>query len=399
MKTPVLHLLKDQERRLLAGHCWVYSNEVDVQSTPLKDFEPGATATIVSHSGRWLGFGHVNPRSLICARLISREPSRPPGSALWIERIKAALALRERLYPDPFYRLVHGEGDGLPGLVVDRYADLLVMQISTAGMERERAGIVTALEQVVRPRAILMRNDIAVRDLEGLEQSVEPLLGNVPETLDLSERGVRYLVSPQTGQKTGWFFDQAENRDRLRRFGPAKRVLDVCCYTGAWGLQAAALGAEQVTCVDNSQTALDRLLENAERNQVANRIHPLRGEAFTTLRSLREAGESFDLVILDPPAFIKRRKDLREGTLAYQRLNRLGLEVLAPGGLLATSSCSFHLSAEALLGCVQAAARRTGRGLQLLASGQQGPDHPIHPAIPETAYLKHFVLRALPFPF
>lgn len=395
MNLAALRLLKDQERRLLAGHCWIYSNEVDTRATPLKGLTPGQPVAILSHGDRWLGYAHANPHSLICARLISRDRSKPPSPALWLQRLRTALSLRERLYPQPFYRLVFGESDGLPGLVVDRYDDLLAVQLTTAGMEQERAALLTALEQVLRPRTIVLRNDIAVRALEGLDQGIETVLGTAPATLELAERGTRFLVSPLEGQKTGWFYDQAENRARLPRFGLRGRVLDVCSYIGAWGVAAAVQGADAVTCIDSSGASLERLMENATRNGVAERVRPLAGDAFEVLRRLREAGERFDLVILDPPAFIKRRKDLHEGALAYRRLNRLGIELVEPGGLLVTSSCSFHLDRDAFLTAIQQAARRAGRTLQLLAAGQQGPDHPIHPAIPETAYLKTFIGRVI----
>ena len=239
MNTPELRLLKDQERRLLAGHCWIYSNEVNTQATPLKAFEPGQAVQVIGHSGRWLGHAYVNPHSLICARLVSRNVAHPLSPSLWVRRIHAALELRERLYAEPFYRLVFGESDGLPGLVVDRYGDLLAVQITTAGMERARGEVLAALEQVLRPKVIVLRNDTSSRELEGLPQGVETILGTAPETLELIEHGTSFLVSPLTGQKTGWFYDQAENRGRLARFGGPRRVLDVCSYIGAWGVQAA----------------------------------------------------------------------------------------------------------------------------------------------------------------
>ena len=393
--TPLL-LRKDQERRLIAGHCWIYSNEVDTAATPLRDLAPGQPVAILSDHERWIGHGYVNPHSLICARLVSRERSRPLSPALWVARLHQALALRERLYKRPFYRLVFGESDGLPGLIVDRYDDLLVVQLTTAGMERARGEILAALEQVLRPRSILLRNDTAVRELEGLDQAVEVVLGDPPDPLPLIEQELEFLVSPLTGQKTGWFFDQAENRARLGRFGVGERVLDVCSYIGAWGLRAAALGARELTCVDSSHAALERVAENAARNRLGERVHPLQGDAFDVLRGFKDEGRRFDTLILDPPAFIKRRKDEKEGTQAYSRLNRLGIELLEPGGLLVTSSCSFHMGRDAFLRTVQSAARRAGRSLQLLEAGQQGPDHPVHPAIPETAYLKTLFLRVLP---
>ena len=396
MKPRPLLLRKDQERRLLAGHCWIYSNEVDTAATPLKDLEPGQAVDILSDHERWIGHGYVNPHSLICARVVSRERNHPLSPALWVARIRDALALRERLYRQPFYRLVFGESDGLPGLIVDRYGDLLAVQLTTAGMERVRGEVLAALEQVLRPRTIVLRNDTSVRELEGLPQAVETVLGDAGDGSILTEHDLDFLVSPLDGQKTGWFYDQAENRGRLARFGVGERVLDVCSFVGAWGLRAAALGAGQVACVDSSQSALDRVADNARRNELQGRVGTLHGDAFEVLRALRDQGRVFDTVILDPPAFIKRRKDEKEGTQAYARLNRLGIELLAPGGLLVTSSCSFHMGRDAFLRTVQQAGRRAGRFLQLLETGQQGPDHPVHPAIPETAYLKTLFLRVLP---
>jgi 23S rRNA (cytosine1962-C5)-methyltransferase len=394
-----IQLKKDQERRLLAGHDWVYSNEIETQATPLKPLEPGQPVEVFSKRGRWLGYGYANPHSLIAVRMTSREPEHPLSASVFAERIHRALALREGLYVTPFYRLVHGEGDALPGVIVDRYGDLLVAQISTAGMERERGNLLTALEQVVRPRRILLRNYIEARAHEGLEQGVEWVLGEDPGEIELSESGLRFRVSPQHGQKTGWFFDQAENRRLLHRLatpGPAPgRVLDCCCYLGAWGLQALATGARSLTCIDSAASALGALRANAELNQLQERVSTIQADAFEGLRTLRDEGARFEMVILDPPAFIKRRRDLAEGQRAYQRLNRLGLEVLERGGLLLTSSCSFHMHRDAFVQSVQQGARRAGRRLQLILSGSQGPDHPIHPAIPETGYLKTLVLRAM----
>ncbi|MCG6861033.1 MAG: class I SAM-dependent rRNA methyltransferase [Chromatiaceae bacterium] len=396
MSIPSLRLKKDQERRLLAGHCWIFSNEVDTRATALKAFDPGQPVQVLSHRGRWLGQGYVNPNSLICARILTRRRKQPLSPTFWLERIRTALELRERLYAHPFYRLIFGESDGLPGLTVDRYGDLLAVQITTAGMERVRVEVLTALEHVLRPKAIVLRNDTQVRELEGLPQGVETVLGEAPDDLELQEAGTRFVVSVLSGQKTGWFYDQAENRMRLPRFGAPSRVLDLCSYVGAWGVQAAVAGAEEVVCVDSSPTALERVGENADRNGVAARARGIQGDAFDVLRALRDQQERFDLVILDPPAFVKRRKDTNEGTQAYERLNRLGLELVEPGGLIVTSSCSFHIDRDTFLRIVQKAARRCGRSLQLLEAGGQGPDHPIHPAIPETGYLKTFFLRVLP---
>jgi 23S rRNA (cytosine1962-C5)-methyltransferase len=393
---PPLRLKKDQERRLRTGHCWVYSNEVDVTATPLKELEPGQAVNVLAHNGRWLGSGYVNPNVLLCARVVSRDPAHPLERSLLVHRLKIALGLRERIYPGPFYRLVFGESDGLPGLVVDRYGDIAVVQITTAGMERLREEVVAAVDKVLKPAGILLRNDAPVRELEGLELYVREAAGAVPETVELEEGGLRFRTDPRHGQKTGWFFDQADNRERLMRYVEGARVLDVCSYLGGWGVRAAAAGAAAALCVDTSEAALTGVEANAGLNGVAERVATMRGDAFETMKRLREDRQRFDLVVLDPPAFVKRRKDLKEGTLAYRRLNQLACQLLDRDGLLVSCSCSFHMSGEALLQVVNQAGRHTDRSLQLLETGRQGPDHPVHPAIPETDYLKAHFLRVLP---
>lgn len=396
MSTPQLRLNKNSDRRLRAGHCWVYSNEVDTKATPLKDLEPGQAVDIVSHQDKWLGSGYVNPNSLICARLVSRDREHPLTGSLLVHRLKIALAMRERLYAKPYYRLLFGEADGLPGLVVDRYGDLVVAQITTAGMEQMKAEVVAAIEKVLKPTGIVLRNDSSIRALEGLDQYIELVSGEMPELLTLEEGGLKFQVQSQEGQKTGWFFDQAENRARMAKYIQGGRVLDVCSYVGAWGVQAAAMGAKEVVCVDTSASALEMVQANAALNGLSDKVSTRRANAFDCLRDLRSENEQFDVIILDPPAFIKRRKDMKEGTMAYMRLNQAAMQLLSKDGVLITSSCSHHMSQEGLLQLVQQAGRHTDRSLQLLEQGQQGMDHPIHPAIPETSYLKTFYLRVLP---
>lgn len=393
MSLPPLRLKRHEDRRLRAGHLWVFSNEVDVAATPLVAFEPGVAVQIQDHRGAALGTGYVNPRSLIAARLVSRDPRAVPDRALLVERVRRALALREALFPAPFYRLVFGESDGLPGLVVDRYGDVLVAQLTTAGMERLRDDVVAALDEVLSPRGILLRNDTGGRALEGLPSYVETAAGEVPETVSLEENGVRF-EAPLSGQKTGWFYDHRMNRARLQAYVRGGRVLDVFSYVGGWGVQAAVAGAAETVCVDASAPALEWVGRNAELNGVADRVSTVRGDAFDVLRDLAERGEHFDAVVLDPPAFIKRKKDLEAGTEAYRRLAGLGMEVLRPGGTLVSASCSFHMPREALQDAMLRASRRLRRELQVVEQGHQGPDHPVHPAIPETAYLKAFFGRA-----
>lgn len=396
MTVASLRLNKNEDRRLRAGHVWVFSNEVDNRATPLAQFEPGQVVMIEDAAGHTIGSGYVNPHALICARLVSRDPGYVLDQSLITHRLNIALSLRERLYDRPFYRLAFGDSDGLPGLVIDRYDDVVVAQLTTAGMERVKTEIAAALQKVVRPRVLLFRNDSAARELEGLTSYIEPAFGEAPETVTVEEHDTRFTVHPTTGQKTGWFYDQRPNRLRLRAYAKGLRVLDMFSYVGAWGIHAARAGATEVVCVDSSARAPDDIRRNAELNGVAERVRIERSDAFDALRALRAARERFDLVVLDPPAFIKRKKDIKEGTQAYLRLNQMALQVLSKDGVLVSCSCSYHLARGELVDVLLKSSRHIDRFLQIVEQGHQGPDHPVHPAIPETAYLKAFYARVLP---
>lgn len=393
MSLPPLILRKNEDRRLRAGHLWVFSNEVDIAKTPLKAFQPGDLVEIQTSSGQPIGSGYVNPNSLIAARILSRDPQHLPDRSLLVHRLNIALSLRERLYPKPYYRLAFGESDGLPGLVVDRYGDVLVCQITTAGMERMKADIVAALEKVVKPAVIVFRNDVGVRELEGLPRYVETALGTAPATVHVEEHGRSFEAPLEGGQKTGWFFDQHDNRARLLRYVKGQRVLDVCSYVGGWSVQAASHGASETMAVDSSATALEWVQKNAAANGVS--VGTLQEDAFDALKALKDQGQKFGVVVLDPPAFVKRRKDLAAGKDAYRRLNQLAMQLLERDGMLISCSCSHHMSSEDLLGAIQTAARHLDRDAQVLEQGMQAPDHPVHPAIPETAYLKAFYVRVV----
>jgi 23S rRNA (cytosine1962-C5)-methyltransferase len=390
-RLPQLVLKKNEQRRLQAGHLWVYSNEVDTRKTPLTGLQPGEVVVVQAASGKPLGTAYVNPHSLICARLFSRHAAARLDAALLERRLHSALQLRTHLFGAPFYRLVFGESDGLPGLVVDRYGDLLVVQITTAGMQRISKLLIEVLQQVTGATGILLRNDSPVRALEGLPQ-VNEVIGSVPDSVLLEEGGVHFQVPLGAGQKTGWFFDQRSNRLALHKYVKDKRVLDVFSYVGAWGLQAARAGAAQVTCVDSSRLALDILQQSARENHL-NSVQVEAGDAFEVMQALQGGQRRFDVVIVDPPAFIKRRKDQRRGEQGYARLNRLALELLAPGGILVSCSCSMHLAESRLQQILLQAAVGQGRQLQILERGFQCMDHPVHPAIAETAYLKALFCR------
>lgn len=391
MSPKLLRLKKREERRLLAGHPWIYSNEIDVAKTPLTGFASGESVLVENHQGKVLGGAYVNPHSLICARIISRDPNVALNKELLVTRLQRALALRENLFDKPFYRLAYGDSDQLPGLVVDRYGDVLVIQITTAGMECLKQEIAAALIEVVKPKSILLRNDSSVRKQEGLEQYIESLYGEPPAQIEIEENKARFLVPIQAGQKTGWFYDQRLNRSMMHKYVQGKRVLDVFSYIGAWGIQAALAGASEVVCVDSSEQALAWLHENAELNQCEQKISTIHEDAFTALTKLREANEFFDVIILDPPAFIKRRKDSKEGLIAYRRLNELAMRLFKQSGILISASCSLHFHHEDFVDALRMAGNHRNVTLQIIEQGHQGPDHPIHPAIPETDYLKAFV--------
>ena len=387
---PALRLKRNEDRRLHAGHLWIFSNEVDTQQTPLTRFTAGELVRVLAHNDRALGLAYVNPQSLISARML--ETWTPPDVAWLSTRIRAALSLRERLYAKPYYRLVYGESDALPGLVIDRYGSACVAQIGTAGMERLKSEIQHALEQVLHCESILFKNDSSARDMEGLPSYVEAAKGKFDELGQVSEDGLEFQAPLAEGQKTGWFFDQAANRRVLAKYvRKGARVLDMFSYVGAWGVRAAHSGAREVLCVDSSAAALELAVTNAERNQT--QVAVIKGDAFDVLEDLRKRGGRFDVVVVDPPAFAKRKKDLPKALAAYKRLNQLAIQVIADDGILISCSCSYHVSPEDLQDAIAKAAKGADKHLQILEMGGQAPDHPVHPAIPETRYLKAYFCR------
>lgn len=391
-----LRLKARMDKRIKQGHSWIYSNEVDINHSPLKNFQPGQQLLVENAEGKALGLALASPQSLICARLFGRSTKHPLNKSLLVHRIKIALSLRERCFAEPYYRLVYGDSDLLPGLVIDRFDDCCVVQLNSAGMDLLKAEIAEALAQVIKPKALVFRNDSNARVEEGLESQVECAFGDVEDGVRLVENGVEFLAPVLDGQKTGWFYDHRDNRARLQALCSGRRVLDVFSYIGGWGVQAAAAGASEVYCVDRSALALDWVHSNAERNGVADNLATIEGNAVEAMQSLRDAGERFDIVVVDPPAFIKKRKDFKRGEQAYHRINQLALRLLNRDGVLVSGSCSMHLSGADLKDIVRAGGRHIDRHIQIFAQGGQGADHPVHPAIPETEYLKALFCRVLP---
>jgi len=392
----VLQLNKGAEKRLKQGHLWIYSNEVNVKATPLKSFASGEQVVVKDHNGREMGVAFMSPSSLICGRLISRDPKQVMDQSLLVHRLKIALSLRELAFDGPYYRLVFGDSDAIPGLVVDRFGDILVVQISSAGMEMLKDELLAALEKVCKPKTILFKNNGKMRAPEELESYVKVGFGEEIEEAELEENGVKFIAPVVTGQKTGWFYDHRMSRARLKDYVKGKKVLDLYSYVGGWGIQAAAFGAESVTCVDSSSLALSYVAKNAALNNVEDKVNSIEGDVIEVCRQLIEDGEEFDVVIVDPPAFIPRRKDQKVGERAYQKLNQLAMRLLTRDGLLVSASCSMHLSRPALVTALRLSGQTLEKRLQIIEQGAQGADHPIVPAIPETEYLKAMFVRVLP---
>ena len=394
MSHPVIYLNKQSDRRLKKGHPWIYSNEVDVQRSPLKTLEPGSLAAVHSASGQFLATAIINPHVLICGRVISRDQDAALDVAFFTTRIRQALALREQCFLQPYYRLVYGDSDFLPGVVIDRFNEHVVVQLTTSGMDRVQDVLLDAVEQVLSPKGVVMLNNHAGRELEGLEDDVR-IIGQIPEFLKVVENNTLFEFSAAGGQKTGWFYDHRPNRAVLQQLAPGKRVLDVFSYVGGWGIQAAKAGAESVVCVDASEAAMELVGHNASLNDCLERVSGVRGKAIDALKQLLSEGEKFDIVVLDPPAFIKRRKDQKAGEAAYRHINELGVRLLARDGILVSASCSMPLTDEALTAIVHGAARQHDRRVQQFHAGGQGMDHPVHPLIPETRYIKAQFYRVL----
>ena len=390
-----LYLRKGADRRLRGGHLWVFSNEVDSDRSPLSAFAAGDPVAVRSTDGRLLGSAYMEPNALICARVYAPRRECSPDQALFETSLRDALALRERFFRQPFYRLVYGDSDLLPGLVIDRFGDALVMQLNNAGIERYQNALLAALVDLVQPAGVLLRADSRARSEQGLDERVEVVHGEVPEWVALEENGVRFEAPVHTGQKTGWFYDHRLSRARLQQLVAGCDVLDVYSYIGCWGVQAAVAGAGSVCCIDSSEAALEGALRNAALNGVDGSVRVAPGRADAVMQALASDGERFDVVVLDPPAFIQRRRDLNKGVAAYRRINELGLRLLKPGGLLVAGSCSMHLPRSELVSALQGAARRADCELRIVEQGGQGPDHPVHPAIPETDYLKAVFARRL----
>lgn len=396
MSLPSLRLKSNADRRLRSGHLWLYSNEIDTKLSPLSAFKVGDQAIVENAAGKPLGVALLSPQTLICARLVSRDIEHRLDKSLLVHRLNIALSLRERLFDAPFYRLVHAEGDLLPGLEVDRFGDILVVQITAACMEPHKDIILEALQQVCKPTGVLWRNDATTRDSEGLERYLEVAFGEVPEWVQLLENDLVYNAPLLQKKALGWHYDQRFNRLQAAVYCTDKRVLSVYSDVGSWAIPAVLAGASEVLCADASTQALDALENNAQLNDIGGTLLCAEGDVLETLQSLKADEERFDVIIVDPPAFIKRKKDLKSGEAGYRKLYEHCIRLLSRDGILICSSRSPFFTEESMHGTLLAAARHLDRNIQILEQSGQSADHPMHPAIAETRHLKYTVCRILP---
>jgi 23S rRNA (cytosine1962-C5)-methyltransferase len=390
LRHPRLALRPGAHRRLRAGHPWVYSNEA-VLDAAAKALSPGSTVTVTDAGGSLLATAHFNPHTLIAARVLA-APDTALDRAFFATRLRAATALRDRLFARPFYRLVHAEADGLPGLVIDRFDDVCVVQPNTAGMQAALAEIVGALEDTLRPRSIILRGDSAARALEGLGEEVRVLTGSIDGPVSVEENGARFRADIVTGQKTGWFFDQRDNRAFMAALSRAATVVDLYTHTGGFAIAAARADATRVTAVDRSQHAIDLATAAAADNGVAARFEAVRSDVFGFLDAAVARSQSWQVVIADPPAFVKSRKDLKAGLQGYRKLSRLCAGVTARDGFLFVASCSHNAPVDEFTAAVVRGVDDAGRRGRIIRTAGAGPDHPVHPHLPESAYLKAVAL-------
>ena len=385
---PIVKLRPKEGRRVRAGAPWVFSNEIEMDART-KALPPGTAIALIAADGAPLGTGYFNSKSLIGVRLLA-GPNTSIDQAFFEEKFRRALALRERLFTAPYYRLIHAEGDGVPGLVADRFGDTLVLQVTTAGIEALIPQVLAAFDAILAPKNVILRNDAASRALEGLPLETRVAKGD-GGAVTVEENGARYLADSAAGQKSGWDYDQRENRAFMANLAPGKTVLDAYCYSGGFSLLAAARGAKNVVALDSSESALALARDAAELNGVTSSCRFNKCEIFAAFEEMVAAKETFDVVNCDPPPFVRARKDLESGARAYRKLARLAALLTAPGGILFLASCSHNMPRDRFGVENAAGILRTGRVAREIRDAGAGPDHPVHPSLPETAYLKAMV--------
>ncbi|MBV9827177.1 MAG: class I SAM-dependent rRNA methyltransferase [Alphaproteobacteria bacterium] len=388
---PTIKLQPGGHRRAEGGHPWVYSNEI-VMDAAAKAVPAGSLVTLHRSDDRPFGVALFNPHTLIAARLLDRDSGRDIGKRFFLRRIERALHLRDRLYDVPYYRLVHAEADGLPGLVIDRFGETLVMQANTAGMDGLLPVIIEAVTELLSPAAVVLRNDSPARTLEGLPLENSLARGSVTGPIAVEENGLTFLADPIGGQKTGWFYDQRDNRAFIAGLAGGARVLDLYCHSGGFSLAAAQAGAASVRGIDSSEPALALARQAAERNHLADSCEFRGGNVFAEAPAMAAAGERYDVVIADPPPFARAKRDVPAALRGYRKLARMAAQLTAPAGFLFLASCSHNVGVAEFAEAVRHGLADAGRAGRILRSSGASADHPVHPALPETAYLKALTL-------
>jgi len=388
-----IRLEKNEDKRIREGHLWVFSNEIE-DSSEVKG--EGEVVEVEDFKGNFLAKGYYNRHSLIAVRVLSYQKDEKIDKNFFFKRMEQALKYRQRLYPQlSSYRVVYSEGDFLPGLIIDKYEKNLVLQILTLGMERFEEEIILTCESLFSPVRIVLRNDTSFRELEGLVQGVKLVKGDLENPILIEEFGLKFFVDLKEGQKTGFFFDQKENRLMGAIYARDRKVLDCFCYTGAWGITAAKNGAKGVLGIDSSQKSLELAKKNAKLNETEKLCTFVKGDAFEILRGLAQKGEKFDMVILDPPAFVKSKSKLVEGMKGYKEINLQALKLLDNRGILISCSCSHNLSKDLFVEIIKSAAKDARKTLRLIEFRTQAKDHPILLSMPETEYLKCAILEVI----
>ncbi len=388
---PEIRLQPQRHQRLRMGHPWAYSNEIQMDNSA-KALARGTLVRVMTSHGENLGTAFFNPHTLIALRMLERNPRLTVDAAWCAAKLRTALAVRERLYPGGFYRLIHAEADGFPGLVIDRFGDTLVVQRNAAGIDRLWPELRQAIDAVLAPAAIVLRDESHARSLEGLDTASETLHGIVDGPVRLVENGATFFADVAGGQKTGWFYDQRDNRAAVAKVAAGARVLDLYCYGGGFGVQAALGGAVQVVFADRAQAALDLAAQAAEANGVSAKCRFDKGEIFDYAANLDAAGERFDVVVCDPPAFAKSRKDVPMALKGYRKVARLAAALVAPNGFLLAASCSHNVETANFLEETARGIAETGRQARVLRLAGAASDHPLHPFLPESAYLKALLI-------
>lgn len=386
----IVKLKKGEEKRILAGHLWIFNNEIEIVS----DLEEnGEIVEVLDFKGNFVARGYYNKHSLISVRILTKDKERQIDKTFLLEKINQAYQYRKKIYPElSSYRVIYSEGDLLPGLMVDKYEDFLSVQILTLGMEKLKPLVLEILEEILGPEGIILKNDSAFREMEGLKKEIQKIKGKFDAPVMIDENHIKFYVDLIGGQKSGFFLDQRENRILASALSKGRKVLDCFCYTGGFALSAALGGANEVLGVDESESAIKLAEENAKLNNLSNVIFQ-KQEVFDFSRKLNSKAEKFDMIILDPPAFVKSKEKLKEGIKGYKEINLQAMKLLNPGGILVSCSCSYQLSKEEFLNMIKSAASDSGKVFRIIKELTQAPDHPILLSMPETQYLKGVILE------